>query len=361
METRTICCKLIAIFQPFEVLQDTSCHYADACNYVLQRALEAKTSGSVQLHQLCYYKIRELFGLSANLAVRAIRRVSASMTRCKGKRKLPRKFKALSIDYDARTFSFFEKEEMVSLTTSKGRCRFALLLGEHQRKALQGKNPTSAIVIRKGKMWYIHMVVEVASTPCQGDGVMGVDLGIQNIVVTSIGLLIEGKTRQEFKQKRAKIRASLQSKAKGSVKKVLKKLSGYESRKIRHENHVLSKLLVDEAKRHNCGTIRMEQLKEIRSKTKTWNKHRNRMIAGWSFYQLQTFVKYKSAAVGITVELVNPAYTSQTCHHCLKLGFRVGERFTCLTCGEQHADLNASHVIALGGAVCKPARISSLS
>ena len=104
----------------------------------------------------------------------------------------------------------------------------------------------------------------------------------------------------------------------------------------------------------------MEQLKGIRNKTKTWNKHLNRMVAGWSFYQLQQFLSYKAAAQGISVELINPAYTSQTCHHCLQLGSRQGERFTCLTCGEQHADVNASHVIALGGAACKPARISNL-
>ena len=88
---------------------------------------------------------------------------------------------------------------------------------------------------------------------------------------------------------------------------------------------------------------------------------RNRMVAGWSFYQLQQFVTYKAAVAGITVELINPAYTSQTCHLCLQLGSRNQEHFTCLTCGEQHADINASHVIALGGAVCKPARISSTS
>ena len=247
------------------------------------------------------------------------------------------------------------------MTTTKGRIRIPLLLGEHQRRALRGQNPTSAIVINKGRVWYIHIVVEITSIPCNGNGVMGVDLGINNIIATSTGLLVEGKSRQTFKEKRAQIRASLQSKGKPSTKKVLKRLSGYEKQRMKNENHVLSKQLVEEAKRHNCSTIRMEQLKDIRSRTKTWNKHLNRMMAGWSFYQLQQFLTYKAAAFGIAIELVNPAYTSQTCHYCLNLGSRNGERFNCLTCGEQHADLNASHVIALGGAACKPARISSIS
>ena len=122
---------------------------------------------------------------------------------------------------------------------------------------------------------------------------------------------------------------------------------------------MISKQLVEEAKRHNCGIIRMEQLKDIRNKTKTWNKHLNRMVAGWSFYQLQQFVTYKAASHSIAIELINPKYTSQTCHQCLNLGSRKGELFSCTTCGEEHADVNAAFVIALGGAACKPARIDS--
>lgn len=360
METRTICCKLLTTPTMADALHDTSRCFADACNHVLKIAVEEKTHNAIKLHKLCYIEVRELFGLSANLAVRSIRRVVACMTKLKGKRKCPKEFKPKSIDYDARIFSYRERDETVSLTTTKGRIRIPLLLGEHQRKALKGQNPTSATVINKAGVWYIHIVVEFEKIPIDGDGVMGVDLGINNIATTSTGLKIKGKERQNFKRKRAKVRASLQSKGKQSTKKVLKKLSGYESRRIRHENHVLSRQIVEEAKRHNCGTIRMEQLKDIRAKTKTWNKHINRMVAGWSFYQLQQFVAYKSASYGISVEYVNPAFSSQTCHQCLNLGSRKGERFNCLTCGEQHADVNASHVIALGGAACKPARIRSL-
>lgn len=342
-----------------KALNDTSICFANACNHVLKIAIEEKTYNAIKLHKLCYAQVRELFGLSANLAVRAIRRIVSCMTKLKGKRKFSKGFYPKSIDYDARIFSYRERDEIVSLTTTKGRIRIPMLLGKHQRNALKGKNPTAATVINKSGIWYIHIAVDIEPIPFDGEGVMGIDLGINHIATTSTGLKIEGKSRQSFKKKRSKVRASLQSKGKQSTKKVLKKLSGYENRRIKHENHVISRQLVEEAKRHNCGIIRMEQLKHIRSKTKTWNKHRNRMVAGWSFYQLQQFVQYKAASFGISVEFVNPAYTSQTCHHCLKLGSRNGERFNCLTCGEQHADVNASHVVALGGAVCKPARISS--
>jgi putative transposase len=359
METRTVCCKLLTTPTIADALKGTSKQFSDAYNHVLEIAVKEKTHNAIKLHKLCYCEVRKLFGLSANLSVRAIRRVVSCMTKLKGKRKCPKQFNPKSIDYDVRIFSYRESDEIVSLTTTKGRIRIPLLLGEHQRSALKGQNPPSATVMNKGKDWYIHIVVEFEPISIDGDGVMGVDLGINNIATTSTGLIIAGKAKQDFKKKRAKIRASLQSKGKQSAKKVLKKLSGYENRKIRHENHVLSKQLVEEAKRHSCGVIRMEQLKEIRAKTKTWSKHLNRMVAGWSFYQLQQFIQYKAAAFGIAVEFVHPAYTSQTCHRCLKLGSRKEERFNCLTCGEQHADVNASRVIALGGAACKLARIRS--
>lgn len=359
METRSICCKLLTTYKIEAALEETSKRFSEACNFVLKIAIEEKTHNAIKLHKLCYSQVRAMFGLSSNLAVRAIRRVVASMTKLKGKRKCPKEFKSKSIDYDARIFSYRERDETVSLTTTKGRIRIPLLLGEHQRKALIGQSPTSAILIKKDSGWYIHISVEFEPDSSHGDGVMGIDLGIDNIATTSTGLIVEGSRRQLFKEKRSKVRASLQSKGRQSTKKILKKLSGYENRRIKHENHVISKQLVEEAKRHNCGIIRMEQLKDIRTRTKTWNKHLNRKVSGWSFYQLQQFIQYKASAFGITIELINPAYTSQTCHLCLNLGSRNGEHFNCLTCGKQHADVNASHVIALGGAVCKPARISN--
>jgi IS605 OrfB family transposase len=359
METRTICCRLAPSPSTREALQETSEQFAAACNHVLSVALAEKTHNAIKLQKLCYNDIRALFHLSANLAIRAIRRVVGCITALRGKRRAPKAFKPKSISYDARIFSYREDKEIVSLTTTKGRVRVPLLLGTYQKKALAGQKPTSASVINKNGVWYIHIVVEVPCRSPSGAGVMGIDLGIRNIAATSTDLLIEGTSRQKFKERRAVVRASLQSKGTRGARKVLKRLSGYEYRRISYENHTLSKELVEEAKRHNCGTIRMERLKDIRSKTRTWNKHRNRMMAGWSFYQLQRFVVYKAATAGMSVEFVEPAYTSQTCHHCLQLGSRDGERFNCLTCGEQHADVNASHVIASGGVARKPARISA--
>lgn len=351
MNSRTICCKLHITEQIQEAFQETSVAFSEACNFVLKGAIEEVTNNAIKLHHLFYAKIREIFNLSANLAVRVIRRVASCLTRLKGKRKAPKLFKPKSVDYDSKIFTFKEENGTVSLTTTRGRVRVPMILGEHQRSALKGQKPTAATLINKVGVWYIHIVIEHPTNPFPGKNVMGIDLGIVNIATTSTEFQEKGQSRQLFKQKRSIVRASLQSKGTRGAKKILKKLSGYENRRIKYENHVLSKKLIEEAKRHECGIIRMEQLKDVRSRTKTWNKHLNRMTAGWSFYQLQQFVEYKAAEAGIVIEYVNPAYTSQTCHQCFKLGSRKGELFSCTTCGEKHADVNASRVIALGGAL----------
>ena len=40
------------------------------------------------------------------------------------------------------------------------------------------------------------------------------------------------------------------------------------------------------------------------------------------YFELQKDIEYKAAKVGINVKYVNPAYTSQTCHHCGERGDR---------------------------------------
>ena len=75
MRTKTICCKLLTNPASFDVLNMTSIAFSDACNFVLKGALEEKTHNAIKLYHLFYFDVRKLYGLSANLAVRTLRRV----------------------------------------------------------------------------------------------------------------------------------------------------------------------------------------------------------------------------------------------------------------------------------------------
>jgi len=141
------------------------------------------------------------------------------------------------------------------------------------------------------------------------------------------------------------LRRRLQSNGSESARQLLRKVSGKESRRVRHLNHEVSKAIVGEAQRIGATLIAMEDLTDILSRIQAGKRVRTRLHR-WSFRQLQTFVAYKAAAAGIASIFVDPAYTSKTCSACGGIGTRNRHRFVC-SCGlRAHADLNASRNIA---------------
>lgn len=347
-QTRTIRCKLKIAPSDIPVLNDLFDRYAKAVSKIAQWGRDNLESNAVRLHHALYRTIKAEFGLPANLVVTALRRASGMLktANLKGKFEVRPTFVCL----DERTFEL--KGETVSWSMpGRKRMKAALDIGNYQREALRGQNPTSATLVKAKNGYYINIVVENEVPDAAGGGVLGVDLGIRNIAVTSTGLKFDGKAIREFREKRWKIRASLQSNGTRGAKEVLRKLSGYERRRMAHRNHEIAKAIVAEAVKNGCSLIRMENLKGIRDRLRIPNRHLNRMMSLWAFAQLQAFVRYKAAGKGIRLETVNPAHTSQTCSSCGKRGIRDKETFCCTTCGEFDADVNAAKNIAAGGAL----------
>jgi len=140
-----------------------------------------------------------------------------------------------------------------------------------------------------------------------------------------------------------------------SAKQKLRQVSGKEARRVKHINHETSKAIVNEAIRVGAAKIVMEDLTNIRQRIKAGKRMRARLHR-WAWRQLQTFIEYKARAAGIKVQYVNPAYSSQTCSCCGRLGRRLKHRFECPHCGlRAHSDLNASRNLArIGGTAVSP-------
>jgi putative transposase len=81
----------------------------------------------------------------------------------------------------------------------------------------------------------------------------------------------------------------------------------------------------------------LEQRKDNKYSRKTRNK-----LNKWRKGYLQERLTFKSIQNGCGQTAVNPAYTSQECSICGRLGSRQGDTFTCKCTREQHADINAS-------------------
>ena len=201
-------------------------------------------------------------------------------------------------------------------------------------------------------------IAEIAYTlpepePTPAQGVMGVDLGVKvPAVVHVIGHLgtgnrFFGKGRAQ-RAKRRQFYARRKDLQRAKKVRAVRKSQGKERRWMRDVNHKLSHQIVAHAQAQGVGVIRMERLAGIRQGTsqrtartsggatgrKAANARKNnRLIATWTFYQLATFIAYKAERVGIAVEWVDPAYTSQTCPACFRRNKATDRRYVCAACG----------------------------
>lgn len=363
----TISCKLQVQDKQVAKLEATLANFAAACNWINQ-SVDPKLTNNVRIQALTYEQIREQFGLSANLAIRAINRVAGNRKTAKHQGKPVKEFKPTSADYDARIFAYREKDSSVSLTLVGGRERFNLILGNYQIGKLKGRKPTSATLVktRKGEYFINIQVKDEAPEPIETKQAIGADLGRTDICVTSEGYTASGKQITQIRNHHAKLRAVLQHKAvKGTrssrrrCRRLLQRLSGRERRFQKHVNHVVSKTLVQAALQANA-VIALEDLTGIRERTNQLprSKKERRLSNSWSFFELRQFISYKALANGVEVVLIDPRYTSKTCHYCNVIGERKGKSFKCINTAcnwTGDADYNgATNIKKLGVALVNP-------
>jgi putative transposase len=332
--------------------------FALACNLVLETAHQTGKRRAYDLHYECYYNIKEQTALTSNYVIRAIARVAQAF----GRKKPPAKFYPTSLDLGKDLFYFIPFQEAISIATLEGRLKLKLQLGNYQRHLLKGQKPKAATLSydSRKKAFYINFVIDVTTPELTGGDTLGVDLGINRIATTSDGQRISGRKINRIRERFQKTRSSLQAKGTKGAKRVLKRLSGRQARFSRDVNHNLSKKIVSKAKTTNSAIIR-EDLKGIRDRGSKKGKRLRKILGGWSFYQLRSFVEYKAAESGVAVVFVNPAYTSQSCSNCFALGKRRKHKFCCSSCGYTNdADVNAARCVAALGAQVKGPEVAVL-
>jgi transposase, IS605 OrfB family, central region len=115
----------------------------------------------------------------------------------------------------------------------------------------------------------------------------------------------------------------------------------YEKNFIKHYNHLLSKAVVDFAKRHKAECIVIEDI------DKSDLDNHPILLRNWTFYQLNTFIDYKAKREGITVETSKSKDKPRMC--CCRCGCKLDKdniipkeiewchdiSFTCPDCNQQ--------------------------
>jgi IS605 OrfB family transposase len=347
-----------------DALDTTVQQFKQACQHVVDRGWnkdDLKVYNKNKLHRRTYDDVRDQTDLPANLVVRARDRASEAIKGCverlkQGEKTSKPRFTSDSIAYDKRTLTIWLDEQRCSIATSDGRIHADFVLPEHSGyydKYLNNDWTVTQSTVEKheyedGQPYYLHLGLEKddPQTDALNPTVMGVDLGIDNLAVTSTGTFYSGDELNHRRREFEEIRGQLQGKGTRSAHRTIQQMSGRENRYACDTLHQISKELVKEAEQHDVDVIAFENLDKIRDDLPP-----QKQFHSWAFNQLFQYVEYKAQAQGIMVEQVNPGYTSQRCSHT-DCGFTVdknrnGNRFKCQNCGyETHSDYNAAKNIA---------------
>ena len=349
----TVRIKVVPTAEQATALLATMERFNAACDAISETAWLNRTFSKYPLQKLLYRDLRSEFGLSAQMAVRAIAKVSESyMT----DRSVQHTFEPHGAYVCDQRMMSFKGPDRVSILTLDGRTVAPIVIPDYReidREKIRGQMD---LVYVKGT-FSLMATVDVPEEPMiEPKEALGVDLGVVTIAATSDGDTFSGEQCMTVRKKFAAIKTKLQKAATWDAKKHLKRLSGRERRFKRDTNHVVSKQIVATAK----GTLRgiaLEDLTGILTRI-TVTKAQWRSIGTWAFFELGQFIRYKAHEVGVPIYCVNSAYTSQRCSACGHVARenRLSQaEFRCVQCGHaENADSNAAKNIAARADVNQP-------
>ncbi|WP_226008221.1 RNA-guided endonuclease InsQ/TnpB family protein [Natrinema salinisoli] len=346
------------------LLEDTVDTFLWCAQYVVDHAFHGEyvTTSKTILDDETYDDVRkETDGFNSGL-VQAARNKAAEACKSvvarwkKGKKASKPRLTSPHVVYDKRTATFHD--EYVSLATTDGRIEADYLLPDDDNGTPHSEHlfseeyeTTGAELHYRDGTWVLHVhckkdvesdTSEQATT--ENGTVLGVDLGVNTLAVTSTGTFWPGDEFDHWRREYEKRRGSLQQCGTRWAHENIQSVGRKEDGRFKLMLHHISNELVDEARENGCSVIAFEDLTNIRERTGASWGHK------WAFARLYDYVEYKAEAYDIAVEQVTSENTSRRCSHC---GFthpdnRDGEDFECLKCGyENHADYNAAKNIGL--------------
>jgi putative transposase len=356
----TLQLKLVPTPEQHTALLETMRAFNAAASYAAHVGFADHVFSQQAIHVRCYRELRDRFGLSSQMAVRAISKAVETFRR--DKRQCPVFRSDGAMTYDERLLGW-KGPAHVSLLTLQGRQVVAMLYGEYQAGYLNRLKGQVDLVYRDGT-FFLYATIDVPEdTPIEPTRFLGVDLGITHIATDSDGHSYTGDAVEVVRQRCATARQTYQATGTKSAKRHLKKMAGRQARFQRWVNHGLAKRLVAYAKDTKAALV-LEELTHIRSRMTVRKAQRSKQH-NWSFRQLREFLVYKAKQGGVALLFVDPRNSSRTCARCGfvdKRNRRSQADFSCLRCGHAaNADQNAASNLATRGAVTRPDLIAPRS
>ena len=283
--------------------------------------------------------------------------------------------KCIKVDYENGIFkvrlNLLNRPAFKRRNFSNTEISFKILVKDNSTKTIlercidgiYGISASKLIYNQKKKQWFLNLsysfeAKEIATL--DKDKILGVDLGIALPICASVygdldRFTIKGGEIEHFRKSIESRKRSLLQQGKvcgdGRIGHGIhtrnKPAYNIEDKIARFRdtaNHKYSRALIDYAVRNGCGTIQMENLKDI-------TEEKDPFLKNWTYFDLQQKIEYKAKEKGIKVVYIAPKYTSRRCSKCghIDKDNRLTQaNFVCLNCGyKENADYNASQNIAI--------------
>lgn len=306
------------------------------------------------LQKEVYAELKATFGLSAQPAVRAVRKVVDAYAALKANLRAgnlgsptskryrrvvgsPIAFRREAAQpFDDRCLSWQLDARTVSIWTVEGRMRgIRFACSADQLKTLVEYRKGESDLVCRGGTWFLIATCDIPDPEVyEPVDWIGVDRGIVNLATTSDGSNYQGCRLGRYRRWQARKRAELQAKRTRSATRCLARRARKERRHATHMNHRISKEIVSVAQRTGRG-IAVEVLGGIRERVRLRGDQRG-ALSTWPFHQLGAHLVYKAQRAGVPFLEVDAAYTSQRCARCGHTG-RANRpdrnRFFCRRCG----------------------------
>jgi len=199
---------------------------------------------------------------------------------------------------------------------------------------------------RVGRRHEWHLVVDDGLEPpaAPGTNIAALDLGEVHPVAATDGqeaVVFTARELRSVKQYGHKRRAALAALQSRKVKysRAWKRLqrrktrfAGQQARRLRDVEHKVSRAVVDWAVERKVGTLAIGDVRDIADGKRLSTKSQQK-IGGWSHGRLRQYIEYKAEGEGITTQLVDEAYSSQTCPACGQRHKPTGRIYRCPACG----------------------------
>ncbi len=361
-QMRTVQLKLDLIDNAKDLLAETIRQYRWAANYVVDSAWEdgePETLTRTELHHDTYETVRDQTDLHANHVQLARNRAAEAMTavverRNQGHPAGKPQFTSDFLDYITKSFTVHD--DYASLATVDGRVHADFVLPSnpdtppHRYFLNADYDVGRSTLIPKQDAHYLHLTLDVPvsteSLETETPAVLGVDLGLSNIAVSSTGRFWNGDEITHWRNQYQRRRRSLQQRRTRWAHEALQRLSQRVHGRVRQRLHRVANEIVSEAVEGGCPVVAFEDLSNLYDRIQHFDN-----IRSWAYRLLVEYVRYKGECAGLKTVQVDPEDTSQRCSTC---GYTdpsnrtTQERFECGDCGyRNHADYNAAKNIGL--------------